>query len=184
MLLSDRDLHDAVAAGRIGVEPFAPELVQPSSLDVRLAAHFWVPDPAAGPIDPEQPGQGDWLTVPDGEPFRLQPGQFVLASTVETVRVPADVSGFVVGKSSLARHGLAVEAAGLVDAGFEGALTLELYSMAGREILLRPGLLVAQLYFLALTSPAVRPYGSAGVGRYQHQRGPTPARAATTPTTG
>jgi dCTP deaminase len=182
MLLSDRDLTAELKAGRLGLEPFEPSLVQPSSVDVRLDRWFRVfNNTRYTHIDPAQ--QQDDLTSlvesPDGEPFVLHPGEFVLGSTLEVVSLPDDLAGRLEGKSSLGRLGLLTHStAGFIDPGFSGHVTLELSNVANLPITLWPGMKIGQLCLFRLSSPASHPYGSSVYGsRYQGQRGPTPSRA-------
>ena len=182
MLLSDRDIRAEVEAGRIGLEPYAAELVQPSSIDVRLDRYFRVFENHRYPhIDPavEQPELTRPVSPEEGEPFILHPGEFALGSIFEAVSLPDDVAARVEGKSSLGRLGLLTHAtAGFIDPGFSGHVTLELSNVATLPIKLWPGMKVGQLCFFRLSSPAEHPYGSAVYGsRYQGQRGPTPSRS-------
>lgn len=177
-MLSDVDLMVAIMNHRLRVEPHSTGSVQPASIDLHLSEEFLVPQYSNDAVDLRSAGR-DLVQIAKA-PFELGPQDFALASTVEWVAVSAGLCGFVAGKSSLARHGLIVEAAGLVDPGFEGNLTLELFNMANRPLLLTPGIAVAQLYVLELKNPAHRPYGSHGLGsRYQGQQGPTAAREQT-----
>ena len=180
MLLSDRDLRAVIKAGRIVVDPFTPELVQPASIDVRLGDEFQVFDTHGHThIDPSMPQQGltSLVAVPDGEPFVLHPGEFVLGTTMERVGVDATLAARLDGKSTLARLGLVVHStAGFIDPGFSGHVTLELSNVANLPITLWPGMLVGQLCVLALSSPAEVPYGPERGSHYQGQRGPTGAR--------
>jgi dCTP deaminase len=182
VLLSDRDIRAEFAAGRLGLEPFEDNLVQPSSIDVRLDRMFRVfNNTRYTHIDPAQ--RQDELTSlvePDaGEPFVLHPGEFVLGSTLEVCSLPDDLAGRLEGKSSLGRLGLLTHStAGFIDPGFSGHITLELSNVANLPITLWPGMKIGQLCLFRLTSPAENPYGSAGAGsKYQGQRGPTPSRA-------
>lgn len=182
MLLSDRDLRKEVEAGRLGIEPFDPSMLQPSSIDVRLDRFFRVFDNSKYThIDPSL--QQDDLTSmveKEGEdPFVLHPGEFVLGSTFELVDVPDDLAGRLEGKSSLGRLGLLTHStAGFIDPGFTGHITLELSNVANLPITLWPGMKIGQLCLFRLSSAAEHPYGSARAGsRYQGQRGPTPSRA-------
>jgi len=182
MLLSDRDIRAEVDAGRIALEPYSAELVQPSSIDVRLDRYFRVFENHRYPhIDPAVE-QSD-LTRPvhpePGEPFILHPGEFALGSIYELVTLPEDIAARVEGKSSLGRLGLLTHAtAGFIDPGFSGHVTLELSNVATLPIKLWPGMKIGQLCFFRLSSPAEHPYGSAGSGsHYQGQRGPTPSRS-------
>ncbi|MGI8677768.1 MAG: dCTP deaminase [Jatrophihabitans sp.] len=182
MLLSDRDIRTEVEAGRLVLEPWAADLVQPSSVDVRLDRFFRVFNNSRYThIDPSI--QQDDLTAlvePAGdEPFVLHPGEFVLGSTLEIVTLPDDLAGRLEGKSSLGRLGLLTHStAGFIDPGFTGHITLELSNVANLPITLYPGMKIGQLCLFRLSSAAEHPYGSALYGsRYQGQRGPTPSRS-------
>jgi dCTP deaminase len=182
VLLSDRDLQAEIAAGRLALEPYEPGLVQPSSIDVRLDRLFRVFNNVKYThIDPSL--QQDDLTsaveTPDGEPFVLHPGEFVLGSTLEVVSLPDDLAARLEGKSSLGRLGLVTHStAGFIDPGFSGHVTLELSNLANLPITLWPGMKIGQICVFRLSSPAEHPYGSEKYGsRYQGQRGPTPSRS-------
>ena len=182
VLLSDRDLRKELDEGRLELDPFDAAMIQPSSIDVRLDRFFRVFDNTKYThIDPSQ--QQDELTslveTPDDDPFVLHPGEFVLGSTFESVRLPEDLAGRLEGKSSLGRLGLLTHStAGFIDPGFTGHITLELSNVANLPITLWPGMKIGQLCLFRLSSPADHPYGSTQAGsRYQGQRGPTPSRA-------
>src|SRR5919199_3630830 len=181
MLLSDRDIRAEVAAGRVVVDPWDAELVQPSSVDVRLDRYFRAFNNSQYThIDPAL--QQDDLTTlvePKGDdPFVLHPGEFVLGSTLETVTLPDDLAGRLEGKSSLGRLGLLTHStAGVIDPGFTGHITLELSNVATLPIKLWPGIKIGQLFFFRLSSPAEQPYGTLAGSRYQGQRGPTASRS-------
>ena len=182
MLLSDRDLQAEIAAGRLALDPYEPGLVQPSSIDVRLDRLFRVFNNVKYThIDPSL--QQDDLTTavetPEGEPFVLHPGEFVLGSTLEVVSLPDDLAARLEGKSSLGRLGLVTHStAGFIDPGFSGHVTLELSNLANLPITLWPGMKIGQICVFRLSSPAQHPYGSEKYGsRYQGQRGPTPSRS-------
>ena len=182
MLLPDHSIRVAIAGGRIGIQPYDPGLVQPASIDVRLDNQFRVFNQHAYThIDPavEQPDLTRAVEVAPGEAFTLHPGQFALASTLESVTLADDLAARFEGKSSLGRLGLLTHAtAGFIDPGFEGHITLELACVAPMPILLWPGMKVGQLCFTELTSAAQHPYGSVEAGsRYQGQQGPTASRS-------
>ncbi|MFI6502029.1 dCTP deaminase [Nonomuraea typhae] len=182
MLLSDRDILAEIDKGRLSLEPFDADMIQPSSIDVRLDRFFRVFENHKYPhIDPaiEQPDLTR-LVEPDGdEPFILHPGEFVLASTYEVINLPDDLASRLEGKSSLGRLGLLTHStAGFIDPGFSGHVTLELSNVATLPIKLWPGMKIGQLCVFRLSSPAEHPYGAEKYGsRYQGQRGPTPSRS-------
>ncbi|HEY3716952.1 MAG TPA: dCTP deaminase [Jatrophihabitantaceae bacterium] len=182
MLLSDRDIRAEVDSGRVRLDPYSPDLIQPSSIDVRLDRYFRVFNNSQYThIDPSQ--QQDELTTlvepKDDDPFVLHPGEFVLGSTLEIVTLPDDLAGRLEGKSSLGRLGLLTHStAGFIDPGFTGHITLELSNVANLPIILWPGMKIGQLCLFRLSTAALHPYGSTAAGsRYQGQRGPTPSRS-------
>jgi dCTP deaminase len=182
VLLSDGDLRKEIESGRLLLDPWDEEMLQPSSIDVRLDRHFRVfQNSRYTHIDPRE--RQDELTTPveatGDDPFVLHPGEFVLGSTYESVGLPDDLAGRLEGKSSLGRLGLLTHStAGFIDPGFTGHITLELSNVANLPITLWPGMKIGQLCLFRLSSPAENPYGTARAGsRYQGQRGPTPSRA-------
>lgn len=182
VLLSDRDIRQQITSGRVSVEPWTPDFVQPSSLDVRLDRYFRLFDNHKYPvIDPavEQDEMTRLVDVGSDEPFVLHPGEFVLGSTYELVSLPDDIAARLEGKSSLGRLGLLTHStAGFIDPGFTGHITLELSNTATMPIKLYPGMKIGQLCFFQLSSPAEAPYGQGASGsRYQGQRGPTASRS-------
>ena len=181
VVLSDRDIRAAIAAGRIGVEPFDPACVQPASLDIRLDRFFRVfRSSRHAYIDLAKPLDDitELVEVADAQAFILHPGEFVLGSTRERIRLADDIVSRVEGKSSLGRLGLLIHStAGFIDPAWDGAITLELSNVNTIPITLYPGMRVGQLSFFPLSSPAERPYGSPELGSsYQGQTGPTPSR--------
>ncbi len=134
MILSDRSIREELAAGRIVVDPLGDNAVQPSSVDVRVDGSFRVFANHRHPyvdVRAHQPELTELVKVPDGEPFILHPGEFVLGSTFERIVLPDDLVARLEGKSSLGRLVLLVHAtAGFVDAGWDGWLTLELSNVA------------------------------------------------------
>ena len=182
MLLSDRDLTAELESGQFQLDPFEPSLVQPSSVDVRLDRWFRVFNNLLYThIDPSQ--RQDDLTsaveVPDGQPFVLHPGEFVLASTLEMITLGVGLAARLEGKSSLGRLGLLTHStAGFIDPGFSGHVTLELSNVANLPITLWPGMKIGQVCVFRLSSPAEHPSGSSVYeSRYQYQRGPTASRS-------
>ena len=182
VLLSDRDIRAEIQAGRLGVDPFDDNLIQPSSVDVRLDNLFRVfNNTRYTHIDPgeRQDGLTTLVEPKVDEPFVLHPGEFVLGATLERFTLPDDLAGRLEGKSSLGRLGLLTHStAGFIDPGSSGHITLELTNVANLPITLWPGMKIGQLCLLRLTSPAEHPYGSSEAGsKYQGQRGPTPSRS-------
>ena len=181
MILSDRTIREELAAGRITLDPFDDNLVQPASVDVRLDRYFRVFLNHTMPVIDVKKNLEELtrlVELTDDAPFVLHPGEFVLGSTLERVALPNDLVGRVEGKSSLGRLGLLIHStAGFVDAGFDGHITLELSNVANLPITLYPGMKIGQISFLRMTTPADVPYGTGDLkSKYQGQRGPTPSR--------
>jgi dCTP deaminase len=182
VLLSDRDILAELDSGRVQLEPLTRDMIQPSSIDVRLDKFFRVFDNHKYPhIDPaaDQSDLTREVEVNSDETFVLHPGEFVLGSTYEVVTLPDDIAARLEGKSSLGRLGLLTHStAGFIDPGFSGHVTLELANVATLPIKLYPGMKIGQLCFFRLSSAADNPYGSEKYGsRYQGQRGPTPSKS-------
>lgn len=181
MILSDRSIREELAAGRLAIDPFDDDLVQPSSVDLRLDHRVLVfRDQAGAVLDVREPTD-DFMEMREyapGEPIILRPREFVLGSTVERVTVPDYLVGRLEGRSSLGRLGIVVHStAGYVDPGFSGRITLEISNLATVPVALYPGMRIAQISFTRMTSPAEKPYGKKGLGsKYQDQDAPTPSR--------
>jgi dCTP deaminase len=181
VVLSDRTIRRLLAEGRIEVDPLDETLIQPSSVDVRVDRFFRVFHNARYPyIDVKEPQEElTELVEVDGEtPFILHPGEFVLGSTLERIRLPDDLVARLEGKSSLGRLGLLIHStAGFIDPGWDGHVTLELSNVANLPITIYHGMKIGQLSFVQMTEPAETPYGAGELGsKYQGQRGPTPSR--------
>jgi dCTP deaminase len=182
VVLSDRTIRAEIEAGRIIIEPFEEDLVQPSSVDVRVDSRFRVFHNARYPyIDVRQPMDDltELVEVSGREqPFILHPGEFVLGQTLEQVTLPHDLVARLEGKSSLGRLGLLIHStAGFVDSGFSGNLTLELSNVANLPITIYQGMPIGQISFMRMDGPVERPYGSSETGsKYQGQAEPTPSR--------
>jgi deoxycytidine triphosphate deaminase len=101
-VLSDRDIRVALEAGAIRIDPYDPEDLQPSSVDLHLDRRFRVFRNNRYPyIDPriQQPDLTEMVSVEDDEPFILHPGEFVLGQTLEWVELPDDLVARLEGKA-------------------------------------------------------------------------------------
>jgi dCTP deaminase len=180
-VLSDGTIRRLIEDGRITIEPYDESLIQPASVDLRLGDSFRVFHNHRAPaIDLREPPSGltEEVLISADDPFIIHPGEFCLGRTLEWVELPDDIVARIEGKSSIGRLGLIVHAtAGFCDPGWKGTLTLELNNLTRVPIKLYPGLLIAQLSFMALDRPAERPYGSSDLGsHYQGQVAATESR--------
>jgi dCTP deaminase len=181
MVLSDRTIRRLLDEGRIGIDPYAEELLQPSSVDVRVDRLFRVFRNSRYPfidVKKEMEDLTELVEVDSDEAFILHPGEFVLGSTLERITLPDDLVARLEGKSSLGRLGLLIHStAGFIDPGWDGHVTLELSNVANLPITIYYGMKIGQLSFVQLSEPAEHPYGTGGLGsKYQGQAGPTPSR--------
>lgn len=146
--------------------------IQPASLDLRLGRGFHV----------QREGEdGQWHedTNAHADHFLLRRGDFLLATTLEYIELPADLVARVEGKSSLGRRGLMVHVtAGFIDPGFKGNITLEMMNLSPRPIALKIGMRICQLSFEKVDGRVERPYGHPALkSKYQGQLGVTESRA-------
>jgi dCTP deaminase len=164
MILSDRTLKQMISSKELVVEPLVEESIQPASIDCRLGNHFLiVEDFNMKTIDLDKEiiyreYEGDQITLP--------PHTFLLATTMEWVKLPDNLTAFVEGRSSIGRLGLFIQNAGWVDPGFEGNITLELYNANSLPIQLHAGRRICQLVFCKMDHAALNPYR----GKYQGQK--------------
>jgi dCTP deaminase len=181
VVLSDRTIARLLGEGRIEIDPYEESLLQPSSVDVRVDRLFRVFHNNRYPfIDVKEPQDEltELVEVDDETPFVLHPGEFVLGSTLERIRLPDDLVARLEGKSSLGRLGLLIHStAGFIDPGWDGHVTLELSNVAKLPITIYYGMKIGQISFMQLTEPAETPYGAAALGsKYKGQQGPTPSQ--------
>ncbi len=190
MILSDRDIRKAIEDGRVKIDSDKPEMFQhihASSMDMHLGTTFKLYEHSKFAIlDPKRPetfaANMRTITVAEGDPFIVQPGEFVLGVTRERITVPDDLVVRVEGRSSLGRLGIIVHStAGFVDPGFCGTITLEISNLNRLPVALYPGMRVCQLAFEMMTSPAEMPYHLKPNSKYQNQMLPEESRLAMDP---
>ncbi|GAB6073191.1 dCTP deaminase [Venenivibrio stagnispumantis] len=175
MILNDKTIRNLLHKRELIIEPIDEELqIQPSSVDLRLGYDFLVYPDTIDLIDVKEPYFHQHMQTIEAtdEGFIIKPKQFILATTIEYIKLPDYLTAFVEGRSSLGRLGLFIENAGWVDAGFEGNITLEFYNANSRPIKIYPQMRICQLVFAQMTEKAERPYR----GKYQGQRGTTASK--------
>jgi len=187
MILSDRDIRQAIDSGHVKIEGFEPHHIHASSMDLRLGNTFKLYEHSKfSLLDPKDPktftGNTRMVEVKEGEPFIVQPGEFVLGATQEKITVPDDLVVRVEGRSSLGRLGIIVHStAGFVDPGFSGTITLEISNINRMPIALYPGMRVCQIAFEQMTSEAETPYHKKPSSKYQGQMMPEESRLSSDP---
>ncbi|NLJ83960.1 MAG: dCTP deaminase [Halanaerobiaceae bacterium] len=164
MILSDRTIRDLMEKGILKIEPLEEYQVQPASVDLRLGDSFLKLDENMTEV----------MTLDDeikyvsyrSEELVIPPHSFLLATTMEYVELPDNITAFVEGRSSIGRMGLFIQNAGWVDPGFKGQITLELYNANSLPIKLTSGRRICQLVLARMDEKALNPYQ----GKYQNQR--------------
>ncbi len=177
MIYSDRDILALVKEGKFRIEPFEKGNVGPSSIDLRLSDEFMVFKTISSThVDPLKGDGTEYLERVRTKDFVIHPGEFVLASTVERITLPADVVGTLEGRSGWGRLGVIIHTAGFIDAGFSGQLTLEIANVGKMPVLIRAGSRICQLVLFRMTSEADVPYTKRKGSKYAGQAGPTASR--------
>lgn len=180
MVLSDRDIKKRLKSKSIVVTP-KPDLAEQlgsNSLDLRLGNAFRVFDHSKfAYIDPlNKKSTADFtreIVVGRDEHFIIQPGDFVLGTTMEHVEIPDDLVGSLEGRSSIGRLGVIIHStAASVECGFRGHITLELANMGKMPVALYPGMRICSIAFSELSSPAEVPYYKKKSAKYVDQQGP------------
>jgi dCTP deaminase len=171
MILNDKTIRKYISEGLLIIDPLDEIQIQPSSVDLRLGYDFLVYPDDIEVLDVRDPYFSNRLIREEAslDGFVIKPKQFVLATTIEYIKLPDFITAFVEGRSSLGRLGLFIENAGWVDAGFEGTITLEFYNANSVPIKIYPEMRICQLVFAEMKEKAEKPYR----GKYQGQRGTT-----------
>lgn len=152
-----------IGEGSLVVDPLTPDSIQPASIDCRLGDHFLtVEQHAMTKISMSEEIQYREVVA---DRIVLPPQSFILATTMEYIKLPDNMVAFVEGRSSIGRMGLFIQNAGWVDPGFEGKITLELFNANSLPIELEKGRRICQLVFGKMDAVAMSPYR----GKYQGQ---------------
>lgn len=180
MILSDHDIKIAISTKRITITP-KPDLVTQlgsCSVDLRLGRQFRIFDHSKfAYIDPKNTTLTATMmkdvVVKPNEPFMLQPGDFVLATTMETLSLPDDLLARLEGRSSLGRLGIVVHStASVFDPGWRGMIVMELGNLGRMPVALYPGMRICALTFEELSSSADVPYYKKKSAKYAGQNKP------------
>ena len=181
-LLADHQIRAAVQRGALGIEPFIPTTrhfaddettpvlsygLSSCGYDLRLGKDFR----AVVVRDPKAPAEGNGEILRYDGPFLLFPKQYLLGVSVEYLKIPDNVEGRFIAKSSYARCGLIVNMTP-VEPGWSGRLTFSLSNPTDGPIRLYPGEGIAQILFTVMSSPPEKNYVARG-GKYQGENGPT-----------
>lgn len=184
MILSDHDIKKYINGKKINFVPvidFSTQLGS-CSVDLRLGNTFRIFEHSRYPyIDPLNEALSKDITkvvmVKKNEPFILQPGDFVLATSIESFSLPNDLLARLEGRSSLGRLGIVVHStASVFEPGFSGNVVMEMGNLGRMPVALYEGMRVCALTFEQLSSPADIPYNKKKTAKYMHQNTPQPSR--------
>lgn len=179
MILSDIDIAAEIKKKRLLISPFNKKNIQPASYDVCLGSEFRIFKNTQKPFLDVKEDFSEFMElikIPQGKPLIVHPGEFLLGTTIENIKVPNDIVVQLMGRSSVGRLGIIVHAtAGFVDPGFEGQITLEMANVANIPIALYPGMRIGQISLTRLSTPSKNPY-SPKRNKYKGQKGPTVSR--------
>lgn len=166
MVLSDKAIRKALKEGKITLDPFNEEDLQPASYDLHMDNHLLLFDRGHNSIiDIKKPMEELMVEYEmDEDGYILHPKEFILGNIQEVTGVDESHVAFLHGKSSLARIGLLIHAtAGLLDPGNTMRLTLEMYNLSPLPIRLYPNMKIGQITFERISEACERPYGSKGL---------------------
>jgi len=196
MRLCDKDIEQCLKDEKIIINPHPDEsMISGVSVDIRLGNEFRVFKEHNAPyIDLSGPREemqkamnnvmSEEIVINDGDAFFLHPGELALAVTYESVTLPADIVGWLDGRSSLARLGLMVHVtAHRIDPGWSGQIVLEFYNSGKLPLALRPKMKIAALNFETMSAEALRPYNKRNDAKYKGQVGAVASRISQDETT-
>ncbi|WP_158968567.1 dCTP deaminase [Paraglaciecola sp. L3A3] len=189
MRLCDKDIYQHLLDGKIKITP-QPDYTEISgvTVDMRLGSKFRVFESHSAPyIDLSGPKaevqaalndvMSDEIEIAADKSFFLHPGELALAVTLESVTLPANIVGWLDGRSSLARLGLMVHVtAHRIDPGWSGNIVLEFYNSGKLPLALKPGMKIGAISFEVLSDFAEKPYNARLDAKYKNQEGAIASR--------
>jgi len=165
MILSDGTIKNLLDEGTLKVSPLCEHSIQPASIDLRLGNHYLTVEDRHMDMGVISLSEEIKYRELEGDTMIIPPHSFLLATTMEHMEIPDNMTAFVEGRSSVGRIGLFIQNAGWVDPGFKGQITLELYNANSLPIKLEAGRRICQLVLCSMDKPALKPYN----GKYQGQ---------------
>jgi len=177
MILCDKDIQERLGDG-LSIRPITPEMIRPASVDLTLQDEPFLKPTTPSSVECMNPTRIKPKPIQCDRQI-IQPREMLLASTEQRIALPLDLAADVKGRSTMARHGLQVHAAGFVDPGFEGTITLELVNFAEDPIRIEPKVRICQMVFYQMTGACEHGYGDLATSKYQGQTGATPAECDT-----
>jgi len=165
MILSDRDIKRYIDSGKLLIDPLNRDTIRENGVDLRIGGAIARLKRINKSFDPRRDDPSEFIEVVEGDEFIIYPNEHVLLHTMEYIKLPKDLMAFVNLRSSYARIGLIIPPT-IVDANFEGELTIELIG-GNFPVVLHKGDRFLHLIFAKLLSIPEKPY----MGKYQGQKG-------------
>ena len=171
MIIPDHEIRALLSEGKIGIEPLDDSQIKSACVDLSLGSEFRVfKHTHESCIDSMMPKDYTERVVMENSRFILHPREFVLGITNETVSLPADITGYVDGKSSLGRLGVTAHiTSGWIDPGFSGRLVLEISNLGKMPVALYCGMKICKIMFFTMTSASEVPYNMRPDSKYLEQ---------------
>lgn len=183
MILSDADIQQAIKKKLIVIRPSPDFKIQLSScsIDLRLGNEFLVYQYTQGPfIDIKKPipkSLTKKIIVRENQQFVIQPGEFVLGTTLEWIELSDEIAARLEGRSSIGRLGIIIHAtASLIPPGWKGKIVLEIANIARIPVALYPGMRICALSFEKVSSKVIVPYYKKKGAKYLGQKEPLPSK--------
>jgi len=175
MIIPDHEIRKLLQEGRVKIEPLEDpdRQIQSAGVDLRLGNEFRVFKIISTPYIDTKKENKDYtqrIVLDDDRPFIIHPGEFVLASVKEYIKLPPDLMGSVDGKSSLGRLGVAIHTTSAsINPGWEGRFVLEITNSGRMPVALYPNMRVAKLVLYKLSSECERPYNKRNDTKYNKE---------------
>jgi dCTP deaminase len=170
MILTGDELKKLISQGKLKVDPLHLDTIRENGLDLRIGGEYAIYAYEGAVVRPcELEDARHLFRVVKAEEVAIPPRGFVLLTTEEYVKMPEDVAGLANLRSTLARYGLMIPPT-VVDAGFEGNITIEVVNASPNTIVLKRGMRFLHLILVKAEGRA------AYAGAYQGQRGAAPPR--------
>lgn len=176
MILSDREIKESLKRKEIKIEGIKKKelFIGSSSVDLHLDNDAQILEKHGGVMSTLDPKtiEGRFKHYIGWDKITILPEKFYILSTKEFITLPNNIAGFMHGRSSFARIGLNIHAAGFFDPGFSGNATLEVTNFTNIPIILYNNQRICQMIFMKLGTKVDVPYGNKPDSKYQNQKGP------------
>ena len=159
-IITKHDIIERIQSGSISFKPNLDTFqLQEHSVDLRLGFTFLIPKmwhmtPRGREsldvthFDKRNHDYFDVIELEQGQYFDLLPQEYILVSTLESMKIPKDLMAVLYPRSSTNRKGLSLDLTGIVDAGYEGQLILPIRNNTrSQAIRLYPGERLCQIVF-------------------------------------